>query len=153
METIKESPNVEFEVIYADGERKRVPEGVLYGVEEDGSITLHNGTDCAAVWFAVAGGTLVGLNACNALPAFVLNRLTDTQSFHALKKLAEEVLRRIWLKTPATFRLGQMDFQQSAADMLEDVSKETEDEIVSAALLQAAALVRDMKVPEGRIEE
>ena len=153
METIKESPNVEFEVIYADGERKRVPEGVLYGVEEDGYITLHNGTDCAAVWFAVAGGTLVALNACNALPAFVLNRLTDTQSFHALKKLAEEVLRRIWLKTPATFRLGQMDFQQSAADMLEDVSKETEDEIVSAALLQAAALVRDMKVPEGRIEE
>ena len=38
MEKIKVSPNVEFEVIYADGERKRVPEGVLYGVEEDGSI-------------------------------------------------------------------------------------------------------------------
>ena len=122
METIKESPNVEFEVIYADGERKRVSEGVLYGVEEDGSITLHNGTDCAAVWFAVAGGTLVGLNACNALPAFVLNRLTDTQSFHALKKLSEEVLRRIWLNTPATFRLVQKDFQQSAADMLETLT-------------------------------
>ena len=153
METIKESPNVEFEVIYADGERKRVPEGVLYGVEENGSITLHNGTDCAAVWFAVAGGTLVGLNACNALPAFVLNRLTDTESFHALKKLAEEVHRRIWLRKPATFRLGQLDFQQCAADMLEDISKEVEDSTVSAAFLQAAALVRDMKVPEGCIEE
>lgn len=149
METIKESPNVEFDVIYADGERKRVPEGVLYGVEEDGSITLHNGTDCAAVWFAVAGGTLVGLNACNALPAFVLNRLTDTQSFHALKKLAEEVLRRIWLNTPATFRLGQMDFQQSAADMLEDVSKQTEDGLAASAFLQAAALVREIEIPGG----
>lgn len=149
METIKVSPNVEFEVIYADGERKRVPEGVLYGVEKDGSITLHNGTDCAAVWFAVAGGTLVALNACNALPAFVLNRLTDTQSFHALKKLAEEVLRRIWLKTPATFRLGQMDFQQSAADMLEDVSKQTEDGLAASAFLQAAALVRGMGIPGG----
>lgn len=150
METIKESPNVEFEVIYADGERKRVPEGVLYGVEEDGSITLHNGTDCAAVWFAVAGGTLVALNACNALPAFVLSRLTDTQSFHALKKLAEEVLRRIWLNTPATFRLGQMDFQQSAADMLEDVSKQTEDGLAASAFLQAAALVRGMEIPGER---
>lgn len=148
MEKIKVSP-LEFEVIYADGERKRVSEGVLYGVEEDGSITLHNGTDCVAVWFAVAGGTLVGLNACNALPAFVLNRLTDTQSFHALKKLAEEVHRRIWLNTPATFRLGQMDFRQSAADMLEDVSKQTEDGLVASAFLQAAALVRGMEIPGG----
>ena len=148
MEKIKISP-LEFEVIYADGERKRVQEGVLFGVEEDGSITLHNGTDCVAVWFAVAGGTLVGLNACNALPAFVLNRLTDTESFHALKKLAEEVHRRIWLKNPATFRLGQMDLRESAADMLEDVSKEIADSIVSAAFLQAAALVRGMEIPGG----
>lgn len=149
METINVSPNVEFEVIYADGERRRVKEGVLYGVEADGSITLHNGTDSTAVWFAVAGGTLIGLNACNALPAFVLNRLMDTEAFHALKKLAEEVHRRIWLKNPATFRLGQMDMRESAADMLECVSKGTENEIVSAALLQAAALVRDMEIPGG----
>lgn len=148
MEEIKVSP-LEFEVIYADGERKRVQEGVFFGVEEDGSITLHNGTDCVAVWFAVAGGALVGLNACNALPAFVLNLLTDTESFHALKKLAEEVHRQIWLKDPATFRLGQMDMQESAADMLEDLSKEIADSIVSAAFLQAAALVRDMKITGG----
>lgn len=149
MEAIKTSQNVEFEVIYADGERRRVQEGVLYGVEDDGSITFHNGTDRVAVWFAVAGGTLISLNACNALPAFVLNRLTDTEAFLALKKLAEEVHRRIWLKDPATFRLGQMDMRESAADMLEDVSKGVENEIVSAALLQAAALVRDMEVSGG----
>lgn len=153
METIKERPNVEFEVIYADGERKRVPEGVLLGVEEDGFITLHNGTDRAAVWFAAADGMLVAIDACNALPVFVRNRMQDPVSFQALKTLSEEVSRRLGKSDEATFRLGQMDLRESAADMLEDLSKEIADSIVSAAFLQAAALVREMKVPEGRIEE
>ena len=149
METIKKSPNVEFEVIYADGERKRVPEGVLLGVEEDGSITMHNGTDCAAVWFAAADGMLVAIDACNALPVFVRNRMQDPVSFQALKALAEEVNRRLGKSDAATFRLGQMDMRFSAADMLEDLSKEIADSIMSAAFLQAAALVRDMKIPGG----
>ena len=148
MEAIKVSPNVEFEIIYADGERKRVPEGVLYGVEEDGSITLHNGTDCAAVWFAVTGGMLIALNDSNALPAFVLNRLLDPNAFYAMKKLAEEVLRNIWLDTPATFRLGQMDFQQVAVDILEDAADQAESGWLSNVYLQAAALIRDVKIPE-----
>ena len=149
METIKESPNVEFEVIYADGERNRVQEGVLLGVEDDGSITLHNGTDCAAVWFAAADGMLVALNACNALPAFARNRMQDPVSLEALKILAAEVNHRLGKSDEATFRLGQMDFQQSAADMLEDVSKQTEDGLVASAYLQAAALVRGMEIPGG----
>ena len=147
METIKESPNVEFEVIYADGERKRVPEGVLLGVEEDGSITLRNGTDCAAVWFVAADGMLVAIEACNALPAFVKNRMHDPVSFQALKALAEEVSRRLGKSDAATFRLGQMDFQQSAADMLEDAAKQA-DGLVATTLLHASALVRDMKISE-----
>ena len=149
METIKESPNVEFEVIYADGERKRVPEGVLLGVEEDGSITLHNGTDCSAVWFAAADGMLVALNACNALPAFARNRMQDPVSLEALKTLAAEVNRRLGKSDEATFRLGQIDLRESTADMLEDLSKEIADSSVSAAFLQAAALVRDMKITGG----
>ena len=149
METIKEIPNVEFEVIYANGERKRVPEGVLLGVEEDGSITLHNGADCVAVWFAAADGMLVAIDACNALPVFVRNRMQDPVSFQALKALAEEVSRRLGKSDAATFRLGQMDLRESAADMLEDLSKEIADSIVSAAFLQAAALVRDMKITGG----
>lgn len=147
METIKESLNVEFDVIYADGERKRVSEGVLLGVEEDGSITLHNGTDCSAVWFAAADGMLVALNACNALPAFTRNRMQDPVSFEALKALAAEINRRLGKSDEATFRLGQMDLRESAADMLEDVSKEIADSIVSAAFLQASVLVRDMEIP------
>ena len=147
METIKVSPNVEFEVIYADGERRRVQEGVLYGVEEDGSITFHSGTDRVAVLFAVAGGTLIVLNDCNALPAFVLNRLADSAAFYALKKLAEEVLRNIWLDTPATFRLGQMDFQQCAVDILEDAAEQIEDERFSDTYMRAAALIRSVEIP------
>lgn len=153
METIKESPNVEFEVIYADGERKRVPEGVLLGVEEDGSITMHNGTDCAAVWFTVADGMLVALNACDALPAFTRNRMQDPVSLEALKTLAVEVNRRLGKSDKSTFRLGQLDFQQCAADALEDASKSIENGLVSLAFLQAAALIRDMEIPEGCIEE
>lgn len=49
----------------------------------------------------------------------------------------------------AIFHLGQIDMRESAADMLEVVSRGTENEIVSAALLQAAALVRDMKITGG----
>lgn len=150
METIKESPNVEFEVIYADGERKRVPEGVLLGVEEDGSITLHNGTDCAAVWFAAADGMLVAIEACNALPVFVRNRMQDPVSFQVLKSLAEEVNRRLGKSDETAFRLGQMDFQQCAADALEAASKSIENGLVSLAFLQAAALVRDMNIPDKR---
>lgn len=147
METIKESPNVEFEVIYADGERKRVPEGVLFGVEEDNSMVLHNGTDCSAVWFAAADAMLVALHACNTLPAFARNRMQDPVSLEALKALVAEVSRRLGKSDEATFRLGQMDQRESAADMLEDISKEIADSVVSAAFLQAAALVRDMEIP------
>ena len=97
----------------------------------------------------MAGGTLICLNACDALPAFVLNRLTDTEAFKALKKLAEEVHRRIWLENPATFRLGQMDLRESAADMLEAVAMEAESApSYSHAFLKAAALVRSMEIPE-----
>lgn len=53
MEEIKTSTNVEFDVIYADGTRQRVTEGVLFGVENE-RIVFHNGTDRPAVMVAVA---------------------------------------------------------------------------------------------------
>ena len=64
-----------------------------------------------------------------------------------------ETCRRPSKRDEAIFRLGQMDFQQCAADALEDASKTIENGLVSLAFLQAAALVRDMKVPDGCIEE
>ena len=53
MEEIKTSTNVEFDVIYADGTRRRVTEGVLFGVENE-RIIFHNGTSRPAVIVAAA---------------------------------------------------------------------------------------------------
>ena len=66
METIKTSKNVEFDVIYADGTRRHVTEGVLFEVENE-RIVFHNGTDRPAVLIAAAEAVAevvgaVGLN-------------------------------------------------------------------------------------------
>lgn len=53
MEAIKTSENVEFDVIYADGTRHHVSEGVLFEVK-DNKLTFHNGTDRAAALIAVS---------------------------------------------------------------------------------------------------
>ena len=53
METINTSTNVEFDVIYADGTRHHVTEGILFGVENE-RIVFHNGTDRPAVMIAAA---------------------------------------------------------------------------------------------------
>lgn len=52
MDRFKEAKNVEFEVIYDDGSRRRVKEGVLFEVEGE-RINFHNGTDRPEVIFAV----------------------------------------------------------------------------------------------------
>ena len=52
MELFKESSNVEFDVIYADGSRRRVKEGVLFEVEDE-KINFRNGTNRPEVIFAV----------------------------------------------------------------------------------------------------
>lgn len=51
MEVIKKSSNTEFDVIYADGTRHHVAEGVLFEVENE-RVTFHNGTNRANVLFA-----------------------------------------------------------------------------------------------------
>lgn len=52
MEAFKTSKNVEFDVIYADGTRRRVTEGILFEVENE-RIVFHNGTDRPEVVVAV----------------------------------------------------------------------------------------------------
>lgn len=53
MDTIKTSNNVEFDVIYADGTRRHVSEGILFEVENE-KIVFHNGTDRPEVVVATA---------------------------------------------------------------------------------------------------
>lgn len=53
MEAIKTSENMEFDVIYADGTRRHVSEGVLFEIKDD-SLIFHNGTNRATALFSVA---------------------------------------------------------------------------------------------------
>jgi len=53
METVKITKNLEFEVVYSNGVRRDVQEGVLFEFNGD-RITAHVGTDRKACLFAVA---------------------------------------------------------------------------------------------------
>ena len=53
MERIKTTTNLEFDVIYADGTRRHVSEGVLFEIENE-KVVFHNGTDRAEVIVATA---------------------------------------------------------------------------------------------------
>lgn len=65
MEAIKTSENVEFDVIYADGTRKHVAEGIL--IEAEGyRLTLHCGTSRASVVFATGEALAVAIVAMKA---------------------------------------------------------------------------------------
>ena len=64
METIKASKSVEFDVLYADGTRRHVKEGVLFEVEND-KFCFHNGTDRAAVLIGAAEAAAVVVGAMN----------------------------------------------------------------------------------------
>lgn len=55
MQPIKLSDNVEFDVIYADGTRRHVTEGVLFEAKEN-RLIFHSGTDREAVIIGVAEG-------------------------------------------------------------------------------------------------
>lgn len=147
METLKVSPNVEFEVIYADGEKARVHEGILFGLDDEGGMILHNGTDAPAVWLAAAEILLEALFESGCLKVLAKGMLNHIPGPYAAASAFAGAVRLLsGSDGPAIFRLGQMDFQQCAADMLEDASRQA-DGLVATTLLHASALVRDMKIP------
>ena len=53
MDPIKTSNNVEFDVVYADGTRTRVSEGILFEADGD-RMNIHVGSCRVAALFAVA---------------------------------------------------------------------------------------------------
>lgn len=74
MEAIKTSENVEFDVIYADGTRRHVSEGVLFEIK-DNKLVFHNGTDrpAALTGAAEAAAEVVGaLNLTEAERALII---------------------------------------------------------------------------------
>lgn len=90
MEVIKKSPNVEFDVIYADGTRKRVKEGILYEAEESGDMIFHNGTDQVPVLLAAAETMLVSLKEIGpGLEALAIGMALQEETCDVLKTLVE----------------------------------------------------------------
>lgn len=57
MKVTKESPNVEFDVIYDNGERKHVTEGVLFEAENN-KLRMHVGTNRLEVLFCIIEGMM-----------------------------------------------------------------------------------------------
>lgn len=149
MDVIKTTPNLEFDVIYADGTRKRVQEGVLLEAEADGGIILHNGTDSPAVWLAAAETMLLALLAAgDGLKALAVGMALTDESHEALTiltKFSYELLKLGRAEKQAVFRLGQKDMQLSVAAMLEDAANEAKG-LIRSTLLGASDAVKALEV-------
>ena len=55
---IKADSNIEFDVIYSDGTKRHVTEGILFEACSDNSTVLHLGTDRPEVYIAYINGAL-----------------------------------------------------------------------------------------------
>lgn len=124
METIKTSPNVEFDVIYADGTRRRV-------LITSGTIDLMKGA--AVVMPHLFKGT-----GFNPLDADVPNIVAIARPDHDVLHQTDDARRQ------AIFRLGQMDMRESAAAKLRDAAANVYG-IARATLESAADLIDDME--------
>lgn len=126
MEIIKTSSSVEFDVIYADGTRRHVKEGVLHEAEAN-EIIFHNGTADPAVIIASAEDILKTLKNMGAGLALLSIKMHLTpESTEALRELvwfADDLLNNSSADKQGIFRLGQMDMKQSILDMLQDERK------------------------------
>lgn len=124
MESIKTSPNVEFDVIYADGIRRRV-------LITSGTIDLVK--RAAMVMPHLFEGT--GFNPLNA-DAF--NIVAITRPNHDILHQTDSARQQ------AIFRLGQMDMRESAAAKLRSAAANVYD-IARATLESAADLIDEME--------
>lgn len=142
MEIIKKDTNTEFDVIYSDGERLHVSEGVLWSVE-DNVITFHNGTSRLNVLFAAIE------DAINVVDCIgFIEPLTDYLFSPPDSVGCKKMLTAVSGDKTAAFRLGQMDMQQAAADMLVDLAESTKG-ISRSTLLDAAQMIRNLSVCEA----
>lgn len=148
MEVIKTSSNVEFDVIYADGTRKRVTEGLLYEADETGDVIFHNGTSRPEVLMAAAEYNLRTLHEIGpGLEALAIGMVLSEESRSALKHLLSfaKALLDDGAEKQAIFRLGQMDMRESAAARLRDAAVNVYG-IARATLESAADLIDEMEV-------
>lgn len=147
MESIKTSDRVEFDVIYADGTRHRVKEGILF--EVDGTTMVsHNGTDRLPVLFAVAESALELLDFIGETARFakgLWKARPECPGRKALMKILIAFYPLASQQKQAIFRLGQMDMKASICDMLRNAANNAVDES-RTGLIVAANLVETMEV-------
>ena len=111
MERIKTTPNLEFDVIYADGTHRHVSEGVLFEIENE-RVVFHNGTDRAEVIVATAEAAaevLGGMNipdgvraevASNIIRNIYTERSLTPADGYGVKSEERELRKRVeWLKS------------------------------------------------------
>lgn len=150
MEKDKISENVEFDVIYADGTRRRVQEGILYEVEDD-SIIFHNGTSRGAVLFATAEAALAlidNIGLTKLFGRYIRRDPEDETTLRIIHRLADAPEDIPPMVKQSLFRLGQMDLQASVAAMLRDRAGRARDDM-RLELLAAADQVERMEVLHG----
>lgn len=152
METVKKCKKVEFDVIYDDGTRRRVKEGVLYEAEASGDMIFHNGTSHLEVLTAAAETALVSLHSIGpGLEVLALGMAISDESRAALAclaKFANDLLNIDSAEKQACFRLGQKDMQASAVDALFAAADATRIDGVHAALKAAAEMIRNLEVED-----
>ncbi len=129
MKVTNTSKDMSFDVIYADGMRRRV-------LITSGTINLLKRAAVTMPWLFEGTGF-------NPLNADVANIVAITRPDHAIRHRGESVLTAA--ETQAIFRLGQMDMQQSVVDML-TANADSIFGSVRATLLDAAERVRQMEV-------
>lgn len=129
MKVTNTSKDMSFDVIYADGMRRRV-------LITSGTINLLKRAAVTMPWLFEGTGF-------NPLNADVANIVAITRPDHAILHRGESVLTAA--ETQAIFRLGQMDMQQSVVDML-TANADSIFGSVRAKLLDAAERVRQMEV-------
>lgn len=147
--TRETSKNLEFDVIYDDGTKKRVKEGVLHEVENE-DIIFHNATDRPEVWIAAAEDMLKALGGVpGGIESLMVGMAADDKSEKVVTKMrgmlraVHELEREESAEKQAIFRLGQMDMKESVLTMLEN----RKDPLTSGHFLNdLIRTIREMKV-------
>lgn len=124
METIKTTANLEFDVIYADGMRRRV-------LITSGTINLLRRAAVTMPWLFEGTGF-------NPLNADVPNIVAITRPDHDILHQSDSSRHQ------AIFRLGQMDMRESAAAKLRSSAANVRG-LVRATLESAADLIDEME--------
>jgi len=121
MEVLKISDSVSFDVIYGDGTKRHVSEGVCLEAC-DNEIIFHNGTCDPAVTVAAAEDLLRHLRAMGAGLALLVIKMNmsdeSRQALHDLVWFGDDLLNNSSAEKEGIFRLGQMDMKENVLALL-----------------------------------